>query len=54
MSHAESHREQMLKDLIQGAEKWDLALKPASFQWTSTYDSEDKLDLSIGTKTRSH
>ena len=44
----------MLRDLIQEAEKWDLTLKPASLWWKSTYDSEDKTDLSSGTKTGSH
>ena len=52
-SLTESHREQMLKDLIQEPEKWDLAPKPASLWWTNTYDPEGKLDLSMGAKTRS-
>ena len=37
MSHSESHREQMLKDLIQDAEKWDLAPKPASLWWNKCF-----------------
>ena len=41
------------EDLIQEAEKWDLAPKPASLWWTSTYDSEEKIDLSVS-KTGRH
>ena len=44
----------MPRDLIQEAEKWDLAPKPASLWWTSTYDSEEKISLSINTKTGRH
>ena len=54
MSHLKAHLEQMIKDLIQEAERRDLEPKPASLWWTSTYDSEEKMDLSIDTKTRRH
>ena len=54
MSHSISHLEQTLRDLIQEAEKWDLAPKPASLWWTSTYDSEEVIVLSINTKTGRH
>ena len=43
-----NHLQQMLWDLIREAEKWDLA------RWTSTYDSEEKSDLSIDIKTGRH
>ena len=33
--------EQMLRDLIEEAEQWDLAPKPASLRWTGTYEEED-------------
>ena len=41
-------------DLIQEAEKWDLAPKPASLRCTSTYDSEENKDLKIDTRTERH
>ena len=44
MSHFLCHVEQMLKDLIQELERWDLAPKPASFM-------VEKFDRSIDTKT---
>ena len=44
----------MLRDLIQEAETWDLVPKPASLRWTSTYDPEEKFDLSIDNKARCH
>ena len=50
MSNSKCHLEQMLKDLSQETEKWDFAPKPASLWWTSTIDSEEKIDLSIKTK----
>ena len=53
MPHSKRNLEQMLKDLNQEAERWDLAPKPASLWWTSTY-SEDKIDMSIDTKTGRH
>ena len=49
-----NHLEQMLMDLIQEAEKWDLAPKPTCLWWTSTYDSEEKIDLSMDPKTGRH
>ena len=54
MSHSKENFEQMLRDLIEESEKWDLAPKPASLWWTSVYDSEEKIDFSIDTKTRRH
>ena len=40
--------------LILEAEMWNLAPKPTSLWWTSTFGSEEKIDLSIDTKTRRH
>ena len=40
--------------LNEDPESWDLAKKTASLWWTSTYDSEEKSDLSIETKTGHH
>ena len=54
MFHSKAHLEQMIKDLIQEAERWDLEPKPASLWWTSTYDSEEMMDLLIDTKTGRH
>ena len=45
---------QMLKVLSQEADKWDLAPKPTSLWWTSTYDSQEKTDLSIDSMTGRH
>ena len=38
-----------LRDLIEEASRWDLVPKPASLWWTSTYDSEEKVDMNLGT-----
>ena len=54
MSHSKIHLEQMLRDLIQEAEMWTFHPKPASRWWTSTYDPEEKTDLSIDTKSGRH
>ena len=39
----------MLKDLIEEAGKVDLEPKPASLWWTSTYASDEKDDMILGT-----
>ena len=49
----------MLRDLIEkawkwDAWKWDLVPKPASLWWTSAFEPEERCDLSIVTKWRSH
>ena len=49
MSHSQEKLEQMLKDLVEEAEKVDLEPKPASLWWTSTYASEEKEDMILGT-----
>ena len=49
MSHSMALLEQMLKDLIQEAGRWDVEPKRARLWWTSTHDSEEKKDLSIDT-----
>ena len=52
LSHSKSHIEPMLRVLIEEAVKWDLAPKPASLWWTSTYEPEEKrCDRSIDTKS---
>ena len=43
MSHSKAHPEQMIKDLIQEAERWVLDPKLASLWWTSIYDSAKKM-----------
>ena len=40
---------QTVRDLIEEASRWDLVLKPASLWWTSTYDSEETVDMNLGT-----
>ena len=50
MSHTQKMLEQMLR-LIEEASRWDLAPKPASLWWTSTYDSEEKSDINLGTSS---
>ena len=42
--------EQMLSELMEGVEMSDLAPKPVSLWWTSTYEPEERCDLSIDTK----
>ena len=49
MSHSKKHLEQMLKDLIEEAAKVDLETRPASLWLTSTYVSEEKEDMTLGT-----
>ena len=39
----------MLRDLIEEASSWDPEPKPASLRWASTYDSEEKSDMNLGT-----
>ena len=53
MFHSKSAPEQMLRDPVQEAEKWDLAPKRQVKKWNSTCDSE-KIDLSFETKTGRH
>ena len=54
MSHLKTHLEQMMKDLIEEAERWDLEPKPASLRWTGTYASEMTGDITIYTRTGRH
>ena len=49
MSHSKEHMEQMLRDLIEDANKLDLEPKPASLWWTSTHASEEPNDMMLGT-----
>ena len=39
---------------IEEASRWDLVLEPASLWWTSTYDLEERCDLSIHTTSGCH
>ena len=49
MSHSKRNLEQVLWDLIEEAEKCDLAPKPASLWWTSTYEEEEISKVLIAT-----
>ena len=45
---------QMLRDLVEEAGRWDVALKPTSLWWTSTYDPEERINMTIYTTTGCH
>ena len=47
VSHSKRTLEQMLRDLIEDAEKWDLAPNAASLWWTSTYEAEEGSEILI-------
>ena len=49
MFHSKRSLEQMQRDLIEAAEKWDVAPKPASLWWTSTYEEEERSEVPIPT-----
>ena len=51
MSHSKEHQEQMLKDFIEETVKVDLEPKAASLWWTTTYASEEKEEMILGTST---
>ena len=51
MSHSKENSEQMSRDLVEEASRWDLEPKPASLWWTSTCASEEKNDMISGTLT---
>ena len=46
--HRKENVEQTLRDLDEEASRRDLEPKPASLWWTSTYDSEEKSDVNLG------
>ena len=50
LSHSKESLEQMLRDLIEEASRWDLKPKTASLWWTSTYASEERSDMILGTQ----
>ena len=54
MSHSKTRLDQMMKDLNDEAERWNLEPKPASLWWTSTYASEMTEDITICTRTGRH
>ena len=43
VAHPIENLEQMLRDLIEEAEKWDLVPKPTSLWWTSSYEVKFKI-----------
>ena len=49
MSHSKRNWEEMLRDLIEEAEKCDLAPKPASLWCTSTNEEEERSEVLIAT-----
>ena len=54
MSHSKKNLEQMPRDLIEEASRWDLVPKPACLWWPSTYGSEEKVDMILSTTSRCH
>ena len=44
----------MLRVGIEEASRWDLVPKPAILRWTSTYDPEERWDISMYTTTVYH
>ena len=48
VSHSTETLEQMSRDLVEEASRWDLVPKATSLWWTSTYDSEEKIDMILG------
>ena len=49
MSHSKRNAEQMLCDLIEEAETWNVAPKPGSLWWTSTYEEEERSEVLVAT-----
>ena len=49
MFHSKRNLEQMLRDLIEEAETWNVAPKPASLWWTSTYEEEERSEVLVAT-----
>ena len=49
VSHSKRNVEQMLRELIEEAEKWRLAPKPESLWWTSTNESDKRSEVLIAT-----
>ena len=47
MSHFKQNLDRMLRDLVEEAEKWTLAPKPASLWWRSTYEEEERSEVLI-------
>ena len=43
--------EQTSRDLFEETNRWDLEPKPASLWRTSAYDSEEKIDMNLGTES---
>ena len=49
MSYSKRALEQMLRDLIEEAETWNVAPKPASLWWTSSYEEEERSEVLVAT-----
>ena len=45
---------QVLHDLVEKAEKWDLAPKPASLWWGRTYKGEERSEVLVATDGLMH
>ena len=54
LSRSKKNLEQMLRDLAEEANRWDLVPKLASLWWTSTYDLEESVDMTNYTKSGCH
>ena len=53
-SHSKENLEQMLRDLIEEAAKWDSVPKLASLWWTSSYEAVEKIDMFLITAAGCH
>ena len=54
LSHSKTHLEQMMRDLIVKAKRWDLEPTPGSQWWTCTCADEMMDDIEIRTSTGLH
>ena len=54
LSHSKTSLEQMMKDLIEEMERWELEQKLTSLWWTSTFTDEKMDDTKIRTRTGLH
>ena len=54
LSHSKTFLEQMMKGLVEEAEKWDLEPKPASLCWTGTHADERMDGIKITTTIGVH
>ena len=54
MPHSKEHWEQMVKEPIEEAKRWDLEPKPASLWWSSTHADGIKEDMTMRTQKGQH